>query len=296
MAYESPRSQLGIWPQRMHFEGQSFEFVTRQRGDKSAVYKSENAYLRIGDPERILPDLALHKKMEAAGFPVAGILGEGELDGQAYVIESSLGETHLGNAFAEDVERDGGISEKRFEELLSVAERFARAQLTTRSQDRNYQEFSRGILFERVCEEFPDDAERLRARFEKVKQRTDDLPFVITHGDFNPNNLYPLGVIDLEDSFHGPYGYDLISAIDHINHFPDSKEYEYVAGYRFTSEQRRIYFERLDIISVEAGLAPLSEFEEDLEFCRAVWLLADIPHTPKLQKFRYELLVERFLA
>ena len=289
------RNQPGARPERIHLEGQEFSFVTGQRGGASAVYKSENTYIRIGNPEKIHADLALHKKMEEAGFPVAKVLMEGEENGQAYFIESSLGEKHLGKVFAEDVEKEGIISNERFEEFLSVAEQFARAQLTTRTETKDYEEFATGVLLERLCNELPDYAEKLRSRFEKVRERTAMLPFVITHGDFNPNNLYPEGVIDLEDSFHGPYGYDLVSAFSHINYFPNSKDYEYYAKYRFTADQKRQYYERLDAISIEADLPSLSEFEEDFEFCRAIWLVADNPNTPKLQKFRYDLIIEKFL-
>lgn len=266
-----------------------------QRGGQSAVYKSADSYVRIGESEKIHADLALHKSMEEAGFPVAKVLAEGEQNGQAYFIETSLGDKHLGKVFAEDVEQNGVISDEDFEQLLTVAERFARAQLTTRSETKNYEEFSRGIWFDRLCDELPEHAVKLRARFAEVQERTAGLPFVITHGDFNPNNLYEAGVIDLEDSFHAPYGYDLVSAISHINYFPDSRDYEFFAKYRFTPDQKQEYFERMDAISVEAGLPPLSQFEEDFEFCRALWLAANLPHVPKLQKFRYDMVIEKFL-
>jgi len=47
-----------------------------------------------------------------------------------------------------------------------------------------------GISTKRLCEELPEYANRLRARFDEVRDRTVTLPFVLTYGDFNPNNLY----------------------------------------------------------------------------------------------------------
>lgn len=295
MVFESVRNKAGERPETIQMEGRDFIFVTSQRGGQSAVYKSQDSFMRIGDPEKIRRDFELHKKMEQAGFPVSRILAEGESEGQFYFIEASLGEKHLGKIFGEEVERGGVISNESFEAFVTVAEKFARAQMSAVVEDRDYQVFSKGLLLENLCNEMPDYADRLRERFELVKERTASLPFVLTHGDFNPQNLLPGGVIDLEDSFYAPYGYDLVSAISHINYFPDSKEYEYFAKYRFTNEQKQEYFRRLDIISVENGLPPLSEFEEDFEFCRALWLVADNPNSPKLAQFRYDLIIDKFL-
>ena len=290
------RNELGGRPEKLQLEGRDFEFVTGQRGNASAVYKSPDAYMRIGEQEKIHIDLELHKRMEEAGFPVAKLIAEGESDGQAYFLEASLGEKHLGKIFAEDTEKDGHISPEAFEGLIGVAELFGTAQLKTQVPEKNYNEFAEGIHVETLCDELPEYADKIRARFEELKARIAAFPFVITHGDFNANNLYPGGVIDLEDSFHGPFGYDLIGGISHINYFPDSRDYEYFARHRFTPEQKQEYLARMDKVSTEAGLPPLSEFEEDFEFCRAVWLCGNNPNTPKLRQFRYDLIVSKFLS
>lgn len=294
MSYENPRTQLGQRPEQILISGDTFAFVRGQRGDASAVYKSADAFMRIGNPAKILKDLAIHKSMEDAGFPVAKLIAEGELGDQAYFVEASLGHEHMGELFAHDTETQGSISTERFSDFASLAETYAHAQLSTGTGE--ISSLKKGILLDDLCEELPEYADKLRARYEIVEENTKGLPNVLTHGDFNPNNLYPKGVIDLEDSFYAPYGYDLISAITHINYFPDSKEYEYFAKYRFTPSQQEEYLNRLDAISIEAELPPVSSFYDDLEFCRAVWLAAKIPHVPKLQKFRYDLLVEKFLT
>ena len=295
MSYENPRNSPGERPGKIQLNGQEFLFVVVQRGGNSAIYKSKDSFLRIGTKEKILADLALHKKMEAAGFPVARVIAEGNHNGQLYFMESSLGDTHLGALFANDVEKREVISAEQFESFVLITEKFARAQLTTRRDAQNYTEFAQGILLQKLSEELPEHAEGLGIRFQEVQEKTKQLPFVVTHGDFNPNNLYSKGVIDLEDSFHAPYGYDLVSAMTHINYFPDSKDYEFYAKYRFTSEQKKKYFERMDAISTKAGLPPLSRFKEDFEFCRAIWLAAKLNHIPKLQEFRYDMVIDKFL-
>ncbi|CAN5753299.1 hypothetical protein BH11PAT2_BH11PAT2_01860 [soil metagenome] len=295
MTYESTRKQLGSRPEKINLQGHEFSFVTSQREDLSAVYRSADAYVRIGSPERISKDLALHKNMDRVGFPVAKLLAEGEHDGEVYFIEASLGDKHFGELFAEDVAAFGAISDELFEKFISIAEKFARAQFATRSDTKGYAEFAKGIWLDRMCDELPEHATALIDRFEKVRVRTENLPFVLTHGDFNPHNLYPSGVIDLEDSFPGPYGYDLVSAVVHIDSFPTTEGYEYFAKYHFTPDQVQEYSNRLDAVSREAELPPLSDFWNDFEFCRAVWLAADIFTAPKLQEFRYQFLIEKFL-
>jgi hypothetical protein len=295
MGYVSRRKQPGTRDEKIKVEGKEFEFVTNQRDYQSAIYRSPEAYLRIGKPERIQKDLAFHRTMEEAGFPVAKVLAEGERDGEAYFIETSLGDTHFGDIFARDIEREGSISEESLEQFISVCELFARAQLGTRSGHTNYDEFAQGILLDTLSKEMPEQAVSLKERFSSVKVATAELPSVITHGDFNPNNIYPTGVIDLENSFHAPYGYDLISAIAHIDSFPDSEEYEYFAKYRFSRAQVEEYMRRMKSVSQDADLKPLSETRGDFEFCRAVWLAADIPNVPKLQSFRFEYVIKHFL-
>lgn len=296
MSFERKRSQLGDRPKHIELEGRQFEFVTGQRGDASAVYKADDAFIRIGSATKILPDLALHKKMEEFGFPVAKLIAEGEQNGQAYFVEASLGEKHFGKLFAEGIEERGTIPAPLFEEFISVSEKLAEAQLRTAVSSGSFETFAHGVHVDTMCEELPEKADLIQARFEEARERMQAVPFVITHGDYNPNNLYPAGLIDLEDSFYGPYGYDLVSAVCHIDSFPDSHEYEYFAKYRFTDEQKTEYFARMDAHSVRAGLPPLTKFKDDFEFCRALWLAARMQETPKMQQFRYDFLTERFLS
>lgn len=296
MTFISPRRQLGDRPESIELEGRTFSFVTRQRGYRSAIYAAPDAYLRIGAPEKIIADVAFHKEMASLGFPVAPLLHEGTHNGEQYYIESSVGEKHFGALFAENIAQQGSISDALFDTFLSLMERFAHAQVRTATQEKDFTVLSTGIWFEKLCAEMPAHADRLRQRFARMQERTAVLPFVLTHGDCNPNNLYPAGAIDLEDSFYAPFGYDLYSALVHIDSFPDSPDYEYFAKYRFTQNQKEQYMHMLDTIALEHNLPKLSGFVDDFAFCRAVWLAADIPATPKLQQFRYDLIINDFLS
>jgi len=295
MAYKNKREDPNGRPLTIELEGRSFSFVIQRRGEQSAIYKGSGEFARIGQPESILADVSFHKRMLKSGFPVAPIIAEGENDGQAYFIEKSLGEKHYGNIFTDEFQSTGKISDTSFQGYLSIIERFAKAQLTTRSESKDANEFAHGVHLDDVCSEFPELADQLHARYKIAEKKTATLPFVMTHGDFNPYNIYPLGVIDFEHTCSGPYGYDLISALIHIDYFPDSHEYEYFAGYRFTQEQRETYLTRIDSLSQHAGLPPPSNYLDELHFFRAVWMLARLAHVPLLQKFRRETVIERFL-
>lgn len=283
-------------PEKIELEGTTFEFVKGQRDGNSAVYKSTDSYLRIGLAAKIHSDLALHKRVESAGFPVARLITEGELNGRSYFVESSVGDKTLSAAFAEETELTGTISKESFYQFLSITDQFARAQLRTQTPDRNFEGFADGVHLDILCQELPEHAEKIQSRFREIQERTTKLPFVISHGDFNPHNLYPRGAIDLEDSYHAPFGHDLIGGIVSIDYFPDSQEFEYFAKYRFSEEQRTQYFTLLDEICDEHNLPRLSDFQSDFEFTRATWLLVRMHKWPKIQKFRYDKFIEKFLS
>jgi hypothetical protein len=232
--------------------------------------------------------------MVACGFPVARIVAQGEYEDFVYVIEESLGEKHFGDLFAEEVMQYGKISDRSFEGFLRITKAFAQAQLQTRAAPSPHT-FAQGIHLNALLEELPQDAARIQDRFAQAMERLLAFPGVLTHGDFNPHNLYPVGVIDLADSFYGPAGYDLVTNIVHIEYYPTSHDYEFFQGYSFTAEQQRRYFNTVDALYASHGLPKPSAYRADFAFCRAVWLAVRMGTWPKIQQFRYELLRRKFL-
>jgi len=280
----------------LNINGKMFELVRVQRGGTTGVYKCRNEYLRIGETVKIKRDLDFHKKMETFKFPIAKLVSEGEFGGKYYFIEQSLGEKHLGEQFAEDLINLEVISDEHFKIFLEIALHFAKAQLNTATEYKDMESFKYGIHLEVLCAELPQYKSKILNCFEEVTKRLLVFPFVITHGDFNPHNLYPKGAIDLADSFYGPFGFDLVTAIVHVNYFPTSGDYEYVTHYTFTSEQEAEYFRKMDSITAKAGLPALSDFKSDFEFCRGLWSLSNMQKWPKIQKWRYDLFISKFLS
>ena len=283
-------------PSSLVLHSQIFTLVKVQRDGESAIYRSGDTFLRLGERERINRDRAFHQQMIDTGFPVAQLLGEGEYEGQRYYLESSLGDQYFGELFAEETKNQGEISDKTFEAFVLVTQQFVRAQLATRSEKRDEAHFVESLHLSILLEELPAWAPQIEARFNRCMQALCYFPFVLTHADYNPHNLYPLGIIDFEDATRGPIGYDVVSAIVSINYFPSVAGYEFMAQYQFTQEQRRQYFDVMDSLFIEAGLPPVSQYEEEFEFFRAIWLLVRMEKWPKIQQFRYSFFEQRFLS
>jgi len=280
--------------EELHLNNEKYVLVGVQRGGVSAVYRGDGTYLRIGVAAKIKKDLRFHKQMESAGFPVARLMAEGEKDDMSYFIEASLGERRLGVVFTSDQEQTGSIQGAHFEELCAVARLHFEAQCRTQLPV-SWEEFGEGIGLARLLSEMPAEADAISRRFERVKHNI-TLPFVVTHGDFNAQNLYAHGVIDLEDSFPAPLGYDLMTVLTTVEFTPHSSDYEFYAKYQFSAEQRAEYLRRIDEWCSDFGLPPTSVHQEDLAFCRAVWMTGGLSVWPKLQKWRYDALLRTYSA
>ncbi len=277
----------------IEIEGKTYELVKEQRRGLS-VYRGENAYARVGAPERVAHNIDVHRTMEKSGFPVPRVIAQGKLGENDYFIEQSLGEKTFRTLFEEDISATGAISEERFTEFLRICKRFLEAQAKT-VVPVDPESFAKGIHLDILREELPQYTISLGQKFERVCERLASFPYVFTHGDFNAANILPLGVIDLEDTFSAPFGFDAVSPMSTIDWFPDDKDYEYYARYRFSDAQRSAYFAMCDSVSLEAGFPAISPYYDDLAFCRAVWSCVRMHEWPKLQKWRYDKFIKTYL-
>ncbi|MBI3632792.1 MAG: phosphotransferase [Candidatus Vogelbacteria bacterium] len=269
-------------------EGKRFEFVKTRTYTDFSIYKSGDLYLRIGSKNIVTSELNFHKKLLEWEFPVAKITSEGELEGRYYYIETSQGDNLLGNLFVDDYKDFGSVTDRSFDILLDISKRFARAQLKTAKEEKNYESFYIGVHVDYLLEELPHLKEKILQAFEKIKERTFYLPAVITHGDFNPHNLLEKGVIDFGNNFEGIAGYDLVSNIYQTYFFPVGDGFESQRRYEFASGQVGRYFESINMIFIEFGLPRLSIFLSEFILMRAIWSAVRMDHTPKLQAWRYQ--------
>lgn len=276
--------------------GKRFELIRAQREGTTGVYRGAGEYLRLGERSTIERHLSIHKDMGARGYPVARLLDEGEVGSYRYFIEASLGESPLGDLFARDWHSNDAVSDTHFAELLTITKKVAHAQLQNGAEPQNVPSLAETVHLNLLCNELPSHAFRIRDRYREAEEHLRAYPLVLSHGDLNPQNMFGAGVIDLENAFSGPFGYDLVTVLLHIDQFPDSGNFEFVARYGYTTAQKEAYLTLVDDIARAAALPPLSERAIDFEFCRATWSTARMHRYPKLQAWRYSMFIKRFLA
>lgn len=267
-------------------DGQNYRLIRQREYMPVAIYEGADTFLRIGRPDLIEKELALHKMLLAHNFPVAQILKEGSHEEQAYYIEQSLGKEHLGEMFWQDYENTGLVSDQKFDILLELSTKFAEAQLSTVQPDKSREDFNKGVHFHLMAEELPHLESALQQAFVKLKDRLVDVPNVLTHGDFNPFNFCTKGVIDFGNVFYGPAGYDLVSVIYHTYFFPKDRSYEMYRMHQFTEQQTEKFFAVMDKMYKANGLEPVSKFIPDFALCRLTFAAARMEKYPKIQRWR----------
>ncbi|OGG54529.1 hypothetical protein A3C20_04395 [Candidatus Kaiserbacteria bacterium RIFCSPHIGHO2_02_FULL_55_25] len=273
-------------------EGKSFDLVSLQRS-AAGVYRATDEYLRIGPPAQIAKDLEMHRAMERAGYPVAKILSEGTYEGHSYFIEESLGETFR-MRFTKEYETSGAVSDATFDELVEAVGKYLEPQSKAIVVS-DPEQFAKGIHLEILKQELPEYASRIQAKFEESLRSISDFPYVISHGDLNPSNISAQGVLDLEDSFPAPLGFDIASVLSTNEWFPESGDYEYQAKWKITDAQKSAYIVTLDDRLGRLGYSGFRANYKPFEFCRIIWMVVRMHKTPKIQEWRYQKMINEYL-
>jgi hypothetical protein len=285
------------FPEKLNINGKEYILVKERRGSPMAVYKFDKTYLRIGDKKNIEQELKMRDTLKEFGFPIPRRFKEGQTeDGMHYYTEKSMGSSNFIDIFVKDIEKEGVISEKSFSQLMAVVKDYAVAQLKTKSDKENLKAFEKAINIKDLYKGFKaDEKVKIEKMFEEAKERLSVFPLVLTHGDFNPHNLYRQGVIDFEELFYAPVGYDIVTCVFNQELFPVLGDYEVTNPFRFSTEQKQKYYDFFDNLYLEQGIPRLSDFAKYFEFCRAIWLLRDREDIPKVQDFRIEIFRKMFL-
>lgn len=281
-------SENDMTKKHLSIGGESFSFLKRRDYAPISIFKGENSFLRIGPKDLVAAEIARQKHLLSLGFPLPMILSEGETEGHYFYTEETLGDKNLAESFIEDCQRNGNISDENYRNFLEVSIKFATAQLNTRKETNDERDFYSGVNMPSILEELPGIKQDLIQIFEIAKQRTISLPKVLTHGDFNPRNLFRKGVIDIENLYSAPAGYDLVSNIYHVHNFPKEGDFEMTSKYEFSGDQIFHYFDRMDKIFKQMELPKLSDFVEDFIICRSIWSAAKMQRFPKIQKWRFD--------
>lgn len=284
---------------QIDLEGRRYSRVDRHRPENSLdskLYTDTSTYLRIGPAPTIEANLRAHRSLEAAGFPVPNVISEGTQNEEKYFIENSVGEKTFRIRFAEEVKVNGAISDTSFNEFIEISRQYIQAQ-SSATVPRDEQLFLDFSHLEALCIELPTYAERIRKAAAHHIAQLEVFPFVLSHGDFSPNNIFAEGIIDLEDALSAPFGYDAICSVATADWYPDGVDFEFeVTPYHFTIAQKETYAHVCDAVSTQAGHPPISEYAGHFEFFRAVWLTEGMSTWPKTQTYRHARFVEKYLG
>ena len=215
-------------------------------------------------------------------FPVPEVTEIGQFpDGLGYFIEKSVGMENFGSSLGREYAATGSISDETFDTFREISLRFLAAQLKPSCRQTGPAQLQDGIQLENVQRENPDVAGLLEQAVTKAEERTQALPLVLTHGDLSPFNILPGGVIDFEERFVAPAGFDAITCIafqrlwDHPK--PDG------AGtmrlWEFSRRQIADFLSQADELFAAQRLPPLSSFFDDFLMLKAIWALSyERPH------------------
>lgn len=279
-------------------EAVTYNFIKKRFYQPVAIYGNEKAVLRIGPKELIEKEIRFQEDLIRHDFPVPHILRRGKFEDMSYFTEESFGLKHMGDILKEDFEKDGCVSDRNFGIILALTERLVKAQLEAIGES-NPESFFLGIHMNTIVEELPEWKDKIERCFEKCVAKTRDLPFVLTHGDFNPHNFFERGIIDFGSSFEAPLGYDAVSCIFHSLNFPTSQSSEMVRSYEFSEKQVEEYLKAVDGVHKKNGLPPVTDYVDDFIFARVVWSVVGMEEFPVTREWRirrFGLVMESYLA
>jgi hypothetical protein len=244
------------------------------------VYRSQDGsrYLRTGSHESLRPEIEFLKEADRRGFPVPKLIQEGSLpDGLHYFIERSAGSTPFAFLLRDHHTEHGEIKDELFQELTAVVLQFLQAQLHPDNHQTGSRNLYKPIQVDNIRAENPElPAGLIEAALDKASERTGHLPLVITHGDFNPFNIMPQGIIDFELRFTGPAGYDAITCITfhRIWDHPKPDGTGTMKMWEFSPEQIQHYLNQVDDICRTHKIPPISPHFDDFLMLKAVWALS----------------------
>lgn len=281
-------------------DNQIFSYLDDQRNSlKLYVNKKRSQYLRLGGTDIIDKEVAQHHHLIDGGFPVAKIIKKDKWQNLSYWIEESLGEKHLADIFADEYKENGCITEKTFQLFLTIVEKFKTAQLKILKTSINLDEVYKGVGFGYILDELPQYKNKLETIWNHLYKKLENFPATYCHGDFTSHNIMPLGVIDHEDHFEGPFGYDLITAITPAYWFPaDQSHGSYARRSQFSQTQKEEFFNRFGIFQYDGKHFNLKDYFNPLFFLKATWWSVRNYKNPKIQEWRYQkyiYLLEKYL-
>lgn len=277
----------------IEIKGEIFTHVKdRRHGTSIYVGVDGSKYLRIGQINEVKKELCLHKQLLDRGFPIASIVGEGSFDDLSYWIEESVGKTTFGERFDKEMIETGQISDKSFDQFLSIIVRFHTAQeLTIERTHIDSKILAKNIGLHHLVTDLPLEREKIMKTWEKILSDLENVPVCFTHGDFLPNNILEKGVIDLEDYFFGPIGYDILNPITTPYWFPKEPVQGFQRWSWFSESQLEGYLKAVDIYGFQGDTWKIKDFFDPLFLLKAIWWTSGNGKSLHLQLWRNQRLL-----
>lgn len=277
----------------IEIESETFTHVKdRRHGTSIYVGTDGSKYLRIGQPNEVKNELGLHKRLLDKGFPIASIVAEGSLGELNYWIEESLGKTTFGERFDKEMIETGQISDESFNQFLSIIIRFRAAQESTiecGQIDSNV--LAKNVGLHRLIADLPFENEKIMKAWEKISRDLENAPVCFTHGDFLPNNVLEKGIIDLEDYFFGPIGYDVLNPVTTPYWFPKEPVQGFQRWSWFSESQLNQYLEAVNTYEFQGNTWSIKDFFDPLFLLKAIWWVSGNGKSSHLHLWRNQRLL-----
>lgn len=264
--------------------GENLEFFCIRRW-KWLIFRDRvnDIFIRFWEKEKLRKEFDLHSYFIANNFPVSEITTSFENEDNFLYAEKSIWEEKLGRMI-----RNQTITYKEAIEILNkILSQYLEAQYKTINKGWNFEEAKKFFhldIFEQENSELKNIDENLvKMAFKKIKKGFINQDFALTHWDFNTMNIFEWWVIDIEDSYNGLLGFDIVTLITHNYWFPTSWA-EMNRAYSFEIEDIYKFFEIFNEITWK-------NLEELFDLCfmtRWIWSCSNMNDRPIIQKFRFE--------
>lgn len=250
----------------------------------------------MGASEEIAKEIALYETLRSHSVPLPRLLGyEAPTDDIGRMKEESLQWKLYAELFTDSYEANWHIDDALFAEFIDYQYRHLSAQKNTIDQKDIVADTFPKYTF--LYEEWVIPSATIDVLLERIEHDTAALPQGWNHGDHNAYNIFNDGLIDLEDSFYGPLGYDTITAITQNFWFPSS-DAELTKQHTFSPEQITRYLDDLSVHPLAIDFTDSRIFGA-LFLMRGIFVTVQSGATPMLEKYRYAKLqhaMEAYLA
>lgn len=215
---------------------QKYTFIHTRR-DWSTLYKSNDSthFLKVGEKTVIKHEKELYGMLWTYDISWPKIIEYGKHKESYFLKETSLGEKTFMMLLQEENDQEKRnilINEliKQASTLLSKQSKIIDIVPPRTNKNNAFDEIRDEKLFSK---EFVDNREKWTKNILKT------VPKTRCHGDYNPYNILPNWIIDLEDSQINYLWYDQISLMTHIYRFPNEKR-----TYNYTAEQLKFAYNK----------------------------------------------------